>query len=42
MKEAYVGVVPAEEFLRLIVDDAGNIRKSLFYDNIANFRTTTM
>ena len=38
VKEAYVGVVPAEEFLRLIVDDAGNIRKSLFYDNIRDFQ----
>lgn len=36
--EAYVGVVPAPQFLRLVQDPAGNIRKSLFYDNIRDFQ----
>lgn len=36
--EAYVGVIPATEFLRLVRDSSGNIRKSLFYDNIRDFQ----
>lgn len=36
--EAYLGVIPAPEFLKLIADDNGNIRKSLFYDNIRDFQ----
>ena len=36
--EAYLGVVPAGEFLTLITDHAGNIRKSLFYDNVRDFQ----
>lgn len=38
VSEAYVGVVPATEFLRLVEDSSGNIRKSLFYDNIRDFQ----
>jgi AIPR protein len=38
VSQAYLGVIPAEEFLRLITDDGGNIRKSLFYDNIRDFQ----
>ena len=36
--EAYLGVVPAKEYLRLIVDEAGQIRKSLFTDNVRDFQ----
>ncbi|GAA0244988.1 AIPR family protein [Cryptosporangium japonicum] len=36
--EAYLGVVQASEFIRLIRDQAGNIRKSLFYDNVRDFQ----
>ncbi|MDX2297594.1 MULTISPECIES: AIPR family protein [Streptomyces] len=36
--EAYLGVIPASEFMKLITDSAGNIRKSLFYDNIRDFQ----
>lgn len=38
VSEAYFGVVPATEFLRLIRDDNGNIRKALFYDNVRDFQ----
>jgi hypothetical protein len=36
--EAYLGVLPATESLRLIIDESGNIRKSLFYDNVRDFQ----
>jgi Mor family transcriptional regulator len=38
VSQAYLGVIPVGEFLRLITDHAGNIRKSLFYDNIRDFQ----
>ena len=37
MSEAYLGV-PATEYVRLITDEAGQIRKSLFTDNVRDFR----
>lgn len=36
--EAYLGVLPAAEYLSLITDPAGNIRKPLFYDNVRDFQ----
>jgi AIPR protein len=36
--EAYIGVVPAKEYLQLVTDEAGQIRKSLFYDNVRDFQ----
>ena len=36
--EAYLGVIPAAEYLSLITDESGNIRKSLFYDNVRDFQ----
>jgi Mor family transcriptional regulator len=36
--EAYLGVIPASEFMKLVTDGSGNIRKSLFYDNIRDFQ----
>lgn len=38
VSESYLGVVSAAEFLTLITDHAGNMRKSLFYDNIRDFQ----
>ena len=38
VKEAHLGVLPASEYLSLITDDAGNIRKPLFYDNVRDFQ----
>lgn len=39
VKEAYLGVLPAIEYLQLVVDEAGMIRKSLFYDNVRDFQS---
>ncbi|QGV78591.1 hypothetical protein EIZ62_10305 [Streptomyces ficellus] len=36
--EAYLGVLPAKEFIKLLTDHAGNIRKSLFNDNVRDFQ----
>jgi hypothetical protein len=36
--EAYFGVLPGKEYLALITDPAGNIRKPLFYDNVRDFQ----
>lgn len=38
VSESYLGVLPATEFLTMIMDSGGNIRKSLFYDNIRDFQ----
>ncbi|MBP7930381.1 MAG: AIPR family protein [Acidimicrobiia bacterium] len=35
--EAYVGVVPVNQFWPIIEDDAGMIRKSLFVENVRDF-----
>jgi hypothetical protein len=36
--EAYLGVLPAKEYMTLITDASGNIRKPLFYDNVRDFQ----
>ncbi|HEY5342537.1 MAG TPA: AIPR family protein [Solirubrobacteraceae bacterium] len=36
--EAYLGVLPASEYLKLIVDDADQLRRPLFYDNVRDFQ----
>ncbi|MEJ0090494.1 MAG: AIPR family protein [Limisphaerales bacterium] len=36
--EAYLGILPSAEFLKLITDDEGEIQKSLFYDNVRDFQ----
>ena len=38
VREAYLGVVPATEYVRLIVDESGQIRKSLFTDNVRDYQ----
>jgi hypothetical protein len=38
VNEAYVGFVPAKQFLPIICDDAGEIVRSLFYDNVRDFQ----
>jgi len=38
VEQAYVGVVSAPEYLRLITDQSGGIRKSLFYENVRDFQ----
>jgi hypothetical protein len=36
--EAYLGVLSAPEFFKLIVDEGGVIQKFLFYDNVRDFQ----
>jgi hypothetical protein len=38
VEEAYLGLLPTGEFLPLITDHTGGIRKSLFYDNLRDFQ----
>jgi hypothetical protein len=38
VEQAYIGIAKADEYLRLITDPAGNIRKSLFYENVRDFQ----
>jgi len=38
VKEAYIGVVPAVEFMKLIENDDGSIKASVFYDNVRDFQ----
>jgi hypothetical protein len=38
VREAFVGFVPAKQFLPIICDDAGEIVRSLFYDNVRDFQ----
>jgi cold shock CspA family protein len=36
--QAYIGVLPALEYLQLITDDDGNLQRNLFYDNVRDFQ----
>lgn len=36
--QAYFGVIPGKEYLTLITDHVGNIRKPLFYDNVRDYQ----
>lgn len=38
VEQAHVGIVKASEYLKLVTDHAGNIRRSLFYDNVRDFQ----
>lgn len=38
VKEAYIGLLPAKEFLSLLDDGNGNILRSIFYDNVRDFQ----
>ena len=38
VEQSYIGIVKANEYLRLITDATGNIRKSLFYENVRDFQ----
>lgn len=41
VKQAYLGIIPAKEYLALITDGNGHIRKPLFYDNVRDFKGDT-
>ncbi|MDO9538299.1 MAG: AIPR protein, partial [Thermoplasmata archaeon] len=38
VQEAYIGILPCKEYLKLISDDQGNMQKGLFYDNVRDFQ----
>ena len=38
VQEAYIGIVPCREYLKLICDDQGNLNRRLFYDNVRDFQ----
>jgi hypothetical protein len=38
VREAYIGILPVTEYLKLIEDENGNIIKGLFYDNVRDFQ----
>lgn len=38
IQESYLGYLPADQYLKLITDDAGSIVRGLFYDNVRDFQ----
>ena len=38
VEEAYIGILPCTEYLKLITDDYGNLNRRLFYDNVRDFQ----
>lgn len=38
ISEAYIGYIEVKEYLKLIEDDGGNLRKSIFYDNVRDYQ----
>ncbi|MCX5152780.1 AIPR family protein [Streptomyces sp. NBC_00291] len=38
VSESYLGVISGPEFIKILTDGAGNIRKSLFNDNVRDFQ----
>lgn len=36
--EAYIGLLPALEFLSLVMDDSGELLRSIFYDNVRDWQ----
>ena len=38
IQESYLGYLPADQYLKLISDDSGNILRGLFYDNVRDFQ----
>jgi hypothetical protein len=38
VQEAYIGILPGLEYLKLIEDDDGDLNKRLFYDNVRDFQ----
>ncbi len=38
VKEAYLGFLPATEYLELITDENGNLLRGLFYENVRDFQ----
>ncbi|MCX6468097.1 MAG: AIPR family protein [Corynebacteriales bacterium] len=38
IEQAFLGILPAAQLLELVTDEDGEIRKSLFYDNVRDFQ----
>lgn len=38
VQEAYIGILPSTEYLKLICDEEGNLLRTLFYDNVRDFQ----
>lgn len=38
VKEAYIGIVPCLEYLKLLMNEDGDIDRRLFYDNVRDFQ----
>ncbi len=38
VRQAYIGVLPCKEFLKLITDSEGELQRSLFYENVRDFQ----
>jgi hypothetical protein len=38
VKQAYLGILPATEFLKLLTDDSGDLLSGLFYDNVREWK----
>lgn len=38
IKESFLGYLPAEQYMKLITDETGNIIRGLFYDNVRDFQ----
>lgn len=41
VRESYIGLLPISEYLKVITDDEGNVRRRLFFDNIRDFQGDT-
>jgi AIPR protein len=41
VRESYIGLLPISEYLKMITDDEGNVRRRLFFDNIRDFQGDT-
>jgi len=38
VQEAYIGILPSTEYVKLICDEEGNLLRTLFYDNVRDFQ----
>ena len=41
VRELYIGLLPVSEYLKMITDEEGNVRRRLFFDNIRDFQGDT-
>lgn len=41
VRESYIGIISASEYIKMITDDEGNVRRKLFVDNIRDYQGDT-